>query len=75
MIWGDCDSVEESGEPPVSFPMLTFCFLLLSRPWVHVSPLSGCLRTTGCLNDLERWSQRVSYPKGLHRSGWGLSLQ
>lgn len=45
------------------FPILALCFLL-SLPWVNVSLPSGCLRNTGCLSDLERWSQRVSYSKG-----------
>lgn len=45
------------------FPTLAFCFLL-SLPWVNVSLPSDCLRNTGCLNDFERWSQRVSYSKG-----------
>lgn len=46
-----------------AFPTLAFCFLL-SLPWVNANPPSGCLRNTGCLNDFERWSQRVSYPEG-----------
>lgn len=61
---GGCGSAEVSGEPPVAFPTLAFCFLLLSLPWVNATHPSGCLRIIGCLNDFRRWSQRVSSPKG-----------